>query len=229
MPAKIETYAPPAFLYRFRKLGDVPDLRNKAMRREIDCIEHGKIWCGEYHDLNDAMEGLYEAGEDARGQPEWERARRVIRDRKAAVGIACFSEVWKHSLMWAHYADKFFGICIEYDFEKLRRTLDDRHSFSRISYADRLLDIGVNLHNPENLAKWILSTKHHSWAYEREWRLFSRAQGLASFDPSAITRVILGPRIPEPVGDFLRRKLNPRIVRTSRVVGYDVEIDDFGP
>ncbi|MBA1144205.1 DUF2971 domain-containing protein [Mesorhizobium neociceri] len=80
--------------------------------------------------------------------------------------------------MWAHYGDSFFEICIEDDFQLLRQTLPDGNSFSRVSYADRLLDMGSNLQDPRKLAKWILSTKHHRWAYEREWRLFLPCQGL---------------------------------------------------
>lgn len=224
MPATIETYAPPRSLYRFRTIGEVPDFRNKAMRREVDCILEGQLWCGEYHNLNDAMEGLYEAGDAARGQPQWEHARALIRDRKASIGIACFTEVWEQALMWAHYADAFRGICIEYDFELLRRSLPEESSFSRISYADRLLDIGGDLHDPRRLAKWILSTKHHSWAYEREWRLFTPERGEVRFNPAAIIRVIVGPRTPESVAAFLARQIGDHLVRPSRVKGYNVEL-----
>lgn len=225
MTATIETYAPPALLYRFRKIGVAPDFPNQSTRREIEGLNEGRLWCGEYHDLNDAMEGLYRAGDAARGQPQWERARTLIRDGKTSIGIACFSEVWQQALMWAHYADSFKGICIEYDFRVLRETLADNTSFSRVSYADQLLDIGSDLENPRRLAKWILSTKHHSWSYEREWRLFIPERGLVRFDRAAIRRIILGPRMSENVAQFLEANLSRYHIVRSRVRGYDVEVD----
>lgn len=225
MPASIETYAPPTSLYRFRSIGSAADPDNASLRREIDAIRLGQFWCGEYSNLNDAMEGLYTAGDAARGQEQWEQARALIRSGKASVGIACFSEVPDQALMWAQYADSFRGICIEYDFGRLRQTLPDESSFSRVSYADRLFDIGADLHDTQTLIKWILSTKHHSWGYEREWRLFAPQRGLLRFSPDAIRRVILGPRILPPLASFIRHQLDGVNVQTSRVRGYNIEID----
>ncbi|MBY3315079.1 DUF2971 domain-containing protein [Rhizobium laguerreae] len=224
MPASIETYAPPAYLYRFRNVGAKATMSNKSLRYEIDAIRRGQVWCGEYHKLNDAMEGLYEAGEQTRQNERWEEARGLIRNRKASVGIACFSELWNQALMWAHYADSFRGLCIKYDFRVLRETLPSRCSFSRISYADRLLDIGADLEDSRHLAKWILSTKHHSWAYEREWRLFNPSHGILEFNPRAVREVILGPRMPETVKRFLRNYIDGELIRESRISGYEVEV-----
>jgi hypothetical protein len=106
----------------------------------------------------------------------------------------------------------------------IMETLPDRCSFSRISYADRLLDIGDDLEDSRNLAKWILSTKHHSWAYEREWRLFNPRHDIVEFDRTAVLEVIQGPRMPETVKRFLRDHIDGRLIRESRISCYEVEV-----
>ncbi|KQU93893.1 hypothetical protein ASC68_19615 [Devosia sp. Root105] len=225
MPATITNYALPTVLYRFRSVGDVPDMRNKKLRQELSAITTGYVWCGEYHQLNDAMEGLYTAGDGARNQPGWNAARALIRDRKASLGLACFSEVPESPLMWAHYADAFRGICIEYDFEVLRSGLPDATSFCRISYADRMLDVGTNLRDTDTLARWIMATKSQGWAYEREWRLFAPTQGAAQYVSAPIRRVLAGPRMPEAMFDYLQGQMPAVPIVKAQIDGYRVHLD----
>jgi hypothetical protein len=100
-------------------------------------------------------------------------------------------------LMWAHYANQFEGICIAYDFFKLRGVLSDQVSFSRIYYNEELPQLS-NSKQPIDLvqkAKMILSYKNHRWMYEREWRMFADV-GKVHFDsPRCIARVYVGSRV----------------------------------
>ncbi|MCZ7449586.1 DUF2971 domain-containing protein [Agrobacterium rhizogenes] len=226
MPSTIENYALPSRLYRFRKVGSDTSADNVDLKRAIESIRRGSCWCGDYKSLNDAMEGLYEVEGDVAANSDWRRASRMIRDGKQGLGIACFSETWDQALMWAHYADSFKGLCIEYDFEALRDSLPDATSFSRISYAGRLLDIGSEIEDTNQIAKWILSTKHESWSYEREWRLFAPTGGNVSFDRRAIRRVILGPRMPQHVAEHIRHHVRLNLVTRTMIEGYKVIIRD---
>ncbi len=224
MPSTIENYALPSRLYRFRKVGSGISADNVDLARTIQSIREGTCWCGDYKGLNDAMEGLYEVAGEVAANSQWRRASRMIRDGKQSLGIACFSETWDQALMWAHYADSFKGVCIEYDFEMLRESLPDVTSFSRISYAGRLLDIGSDLDDTTRLAKWILSTKHESWSYEREWRLFAPTRDNVLFDCQAIRRVILGPRMSKNIARHIEQRLGPDLVRRTLIDGYKVVI-----
>lgn len=227
MPATIESLSLPPVLYRYRSLGDASDRRGKALVRELDALETGTLWCGSYQNMNDAMEGLFQAGDEVRGNPDWRDARDIIRHDKSHLGVACFSEAADHPLMWAHYGNAFKGICVEYDFERLRQVLPSSSSFAKVSYVDRIPDIGTELRDPRTMAKWILSTKNQHWSYEREWRLFSSDQGAIPGARAAINKVIVGPKMPEPMVSLVEQALRGTVpVLRARVSGYNISVDD---
>lgn len=223
MAAQIINYTLPPALYRYRSLGHQANPRNKHLARELDAVREGFVWCSEYHDLNDAMEGLYSAGEQVRQLRGWQVARNTIRSHKSNLGIACFSELPDNALLWAHYSDSFAGICVEYNFETLRQGLPDDAAFTKMSYADRLFELGTELDNPTQLARWILSTKNHSWAYEREWRLFSHGLGRASYHTSPIRRILIGPRMQEPMHRHLVDALPGIEIARIEIDGYRIK------
>lgn len=227
MPANIESLSLPPVLYRYRNLGDVSNRRGKVLVRELDALETGTLWCGSYRNMNDAMEGLFQAGDEVRGHPDWRHARDIIRHDKSQLGVACFSETADHPLMWAHYGNAFKGICVEYDFEGLRQVLPHGSSFAKVSYVDRIPDIGTELRDPRTMAKWILSTKNQHWSYEREWRLFSSGQGAIRGARPAINKVIVGPKMPEPMVSLVEQALGGAVpVFRARVSGYNISVDD---
>jgi hypothetical protein len=77
------------------------------------------------------------------------------------------------------------------------------------------------------MAKWILSTKNQHWSYEREWRLFSSDQGAIRGARPAISKVIVGPKMAEPMVSLVEQALRGTVpVLRARVSGYNISVDD---
>jgi hypothetical protein len=216
--AKIKSYVVPRLLYRYRGLLQIS--------REMEAIRDGYIYAGRYRDMNDPMEGLYVGKGPIVVATDWDAARDTIKRGKASIGIACFSETQYNSLMWAHYANGFSGICIEYHFTKLCKTLPPDASFSRIWYSDRLPEVSKHRAPTDDIVKAILSTKGINWLYEREWRLFAPNIGKQHYGPTAaISAIYLGLRISEADRDEVRATaaLHGIPVFETKLDGYDLK------
>jgi hypothetical protein len=79
-------------------------------------------------------------------------------------GMLCFSATWRDPVLWAHYAEKHQGLCIEFELP------EGNEQFHRIEYVRHRLPF------PKSPAltdtKIILFTKYDSWKYEKEIRVF---------------------------------------------------------
>ena len=87
----------------------------------LDCLKKDEIKVAVPEDCNDPFELVPEKLE-GKPTPDTE-----------GVGFICFSQEWGSSTMWAHYADKHQGVCLEFSFGKDRRkvkrdTTDDEGS-----------------------------------------------------------------------------------------------------
>jgi Protein of unknown function (DUF2971) len=188
--AQVRPTIEPVYLYRYRSICSA-----ERLARELEAIEERYSWCSNFSELNDPMEGSYELSLRVQKHPKIEVIKQKIFDDKMGVGICSFSETNDHSLMWAHYADQFRGICIEYDFQHLLKTLNHSHEFARVSYDERVYKVGKRNADESDLAKKILATKSDRWLYEREWRLFSPTKEKLHQGAKAISRVYFGNRI----------------------------------
>lgn len=229
MPAKVETFTKPIFLYRYRSLRPELDQTRQRNRNRFDeevaAVRERFVYCSRYRDMNDPMEGLYKAARSAREDPSWGEAVREIRSEKLALGIASFSETWDHPLMWAHYADGFRGICIAYRLRRLLEELDEACTLTRMSYADRPHTLNqVRVEDRDVRAKALLSQKSVAWNYEREWRLFAMTHGRAFHGAQAVDHVYLGARMSSNQQDEIITRLSSVLtdVRPTRIKGYRV-------
>ena len=71
-------------------------------------------------------------------------------------------------LMWAHYADGYSGLCIEYDFAKSK----DKaflEGIAKVEYTNKKPCVEQFENEEEYVSRTIL-TKSECWSYEREWR-----------------------------------------------------------
>ncbi len=205
--ATIKSYVEPSRLYRYRSL--------KEFDREMEAIERGYLFCAAYRTLNDPMEGLFTSSKLLRESEDYRIIRDSIRDNKSQLGMCSFSEVHDHELMWAHYADQFRGICISYNFSKLRDGMADDITFARMFYNETVPTIRLSDQGPDELAKMVLSYKNYRWLYEREWRMFA-SLGKASYRPTnCVTRVYLGSRIEDDDRIQIKNKLKRLKIKTS--------------
>lgn len=225
--AEIKTFAKPIWLYRYRSLGhDLPEpAASKKFDREMDALLNNQIFCGRFDSLNDPMEGVYEASAKATAQSNFRAIARLITSEKLGIGIGSFSETWDNTIMWAHYADHFYGICVCYGMTGLLGGMPDDHFFARMAYGDKLPLLNLpSAKDPEERTLAILSRKHLSWQYEREWRLFAPTVGLANHNANAIKSVYLGPRMSKEKQARVRAVLKPLgiPVHTTRADGYSL-------
>lgn len=106
--------------------------------------------------------------------------------------IKSFSEDNKNLLMWAHYADSYSGMCVEYDFSKLSDNIL-YHLFPIYYSEKKLLNISLErtikelndlkISNVEHVfpvdSKYLTDImsafliKSKEWEYEKEWRIIA--------------------------------------------------------
>lgn len=121
--------------------------------------------------------------------------------------ILCLSAVGDSELMWSFYADNHRGVCLEFD-----GTADCFAEMEEVCYADTPSDT-ANFHSWPIQAEAL--EKSSAWRHQQEWRLFS-PDTFWPFPKSALKRVILGYRFPDPaLGSLLQAIAGS---------GYEVEI-----
>lgn len=102
----------------------------------------------------------------------------------STINISCFTASgWNNALMWAHYANSYAGICIEYDFNKLKNfvgfiyPVDYLHPRPVLSIKDlgSIKDGKFKASEITDEVTWQLINyflvKDKVWSYEKEWRI----------------------------------------------------------
>jgi hypothetical protein len=174
------------------------------------------------------MEGTYQASRHLVTHRNYAAMKSFIFGEKAALGICSFSETNDNTIMWAHYADQFAGICIRYDFNRLKRSLPDNVEFARVRYSESAQEIRLDNLREADLAKSILSTKGQTWLYEREWRMFSSlADANVAANIICVSAVYVGSRINansrQQIGSALRGK-NIAVYK-MKLDGYSIKFE----
>ncbi|HCH5602712.1 TPA: DUF2971 domain-containing protein [Vibrio parahaemolyticus] len=118
-------------------------------------------------------------------------------------------------MMWGHYANGMRGLCVEYDFEKLRSSINSLNNIKvtskTIDYSETSLpvvraatmldDIAMRHHDTSREVLNAFCTKNTAWEYENEVRLISPIHEHNKFDAVAITRVFVSANNEELVRD----------------------------
>ena len=119
--------------------------------------------------------------------------KKAIELMQRKITVTCLSASgWDNHLMWAHYANSFSGICIEYDFTKYNnvigifdevkysksRAMVTLEDFFELKLSVEISDDGQRKYSPIpkkdiDLNKLIkkLFIKQNIWNYEKEWRI----------------------------------------------------------
>ncbi|MCH5286074.1 MAG: DUF2971 domain-containing protein [Christensenellaceae bacterium] len=111
-----------------------------------------------------------------------------LRTFLSGLTVSCFSASgWDNQLMWSHYANSYSGICVEYDFSKIK---DFQGFIYPVKYSDRrptikIQDLGISFtysqgkaeakQGDANIAAIMsyLLVKNTCWSYEEEWRIIN--------------------------------------------------------
>ncbi|MCV3242096.1 hypothetical protein ABID19_005738 [Mesorhizobium robiniae] len=189
--AQLKIYAKPSNLYRYRPLGPKAE-------QELNALVGHYIYCPAFSVMNDPMEGLYRPSARFTQNPLGEKSAARVHDALQKTGIASLSEVFDHEPMWAHYADQFAGMCVQYNVNRLLKGLDTKIALTRMMYSESEPVLLNDKSLAVDRARLCLSSKTVRWASEREWRLFKDNQGEAHYrDPKTVTKIFLGSRIGE--------------------------------
>lgn len=114
-----------------------------------------------------------------------------LKDFLSKLTISCFSASgWDNHLMWAHYANSYSGICVEYDFEKMNKFIGFVYpvEYSNERPTITLKDLGIcKLEKDKNgifktdetnmsaIISYLLA-KNKCWEYEKEWRIINTCE-----------------------------------------------------
>lgn len=200
---EIEKGVYPAKLYKYYRVDE----------KLLNAIEGRYLWFNSLTDYNDPYEGKCNVRTDYTEDevrlflrkhnrvPNVPKEEIIPMCNKAIAGtleeneqdarICCFTTKNDNLLMWAHYADSYRGVCLEFDTAELVDSLDQlllpvRYETS-YPVADFLFDM-------KEVAMQQLLTKAKVWEYEDEYRFISpyRIENMQPYAISALKSVIVG-------------------------------------
>lgn len=105
--------------------------------------------------------------------------------------VCCFSKKNDDLLMWAHYADSYRGICVEFDTIKLAESLS--LLLLPVKYEKKYPTVDY-LHHPQDTINQMVLTKADVWGYEKEYRFIVPycSTNKISFDSRALKSIVVG-------------------------------------
>ena len=139
---------------------------------------------------------------------------------RSLIAMYCLSERNDSVLMWAHYATKHTGFCIEFE------ASDETPFFGTaqpVTYESDYPHVDFFKTPKDEQLDPIFLTKSCDWGYEREWRIIdhTRGRGLRRYPESSMTGVIFGARISEMdkrsiIAWLEARKSSPKLYQATR-------------
>lgn len=159
----------------------------------------------------------------------------------STINISCFTASgWNNALMWAHYANSYAGICIEYDFNKLKNfvgfiyPVDYLHQRPVLSIKD-LGSIKEGKFEPSEMtdeATWqiinYMLVKDKVWDYEKEWRIIDPqdSPNTPSFIPLPyIKSITMGTKIDPLIKNWIINICNDKDIDCYELI---LSYDSFG-
>ena len=183
----------------------------------LQAIERSRLKISDLDKTNDPYEFL------AISFPNREFEKGVLKFQKELAtnyGVICFSETYKNPALWGHYADKFMGMCLGYEFtrtDKFRKVSYQQNRLPMEQCDDliRLLENDIqsrrfiekfNNNSFQKARNQLLSLMHiksRNWKYEEEWRAWSRKEHLdgklyfAELEQFELREILIGFRCPK--------------------------------
>lgn len=207
------------FRVRFERVELTPDLRcDLAAKAKVDAEKLGFVF--DEAALESFVSGVVNVHETAH------------RDLQN-LGVACFSELHDHPLMWAHYAAGHTGFCLEFS--------TDCALFSKAIQVEYLSSAPIVDHaafalveDPVRRLRTLAASKLDAWAYEKEWRCFHAERTmLYGYEARDLTGVYFGLRMTEghkiAIGSLLQKTPTKlfRMIECEESYGVRAEAVDF--
>jgi hypothetical protein len=230
--AKLDSPVLPPLLYRYRKLASEDDDDRDSRKaeelfvRELNSIKNRLLHFSNYKAMNDPMEGFYDPSRRAAKDPKFSDAASAIYHAKLGFGLCCLSDTHNNELMWSHYSNNYFGICVAHQPRPLLRGLPKGFHLIRVAYGNEPPPLSIHdFPNDGAAARKILSHKKASWAYEREWRLLGPLGLHRIKSKTCVRELYLGLRIQQKYRERLLNALRNVSIRifAMKVADYNHE------
>lgn len=166
----------------------------------IASLHENYFWLSNPKEFNDPFDcniNLIEF-EDLENFPE---STSIKRNNVSNIGVTCFTEEINEPLMWAHYANNYYGFVLELDSEHIRVNLYNRErkkSLNPVLYFDKF----IKVKNTDSFAmEYWLTAKSDKWKYEKEWRILADVDDsvpydrIAFYEPITIKAIYIGHRL----------------------------------
>lgn len=151
----------------------------------LDILKNNRLYCADFRDLNDPMEGTYDTLRSGPHAPHSQQIKEIF-DGKVRTRVCSLTRTYKDHPMWAYYASNSSGLAIEID-------LPDSVA-EPINYASgHHIETWGERDDAYKIARRILVTKHSAWEHEKEVRILNDGQ-FFPLSQGSISRVIFGSR-----------------------------------
>ncbi|EPG0609874.1 DUF2971 domain-containing protein [Vibrio fluvialis] len=190
-------------VYKFRS--------SEQMSFVFDILFNQRLFCAEWHTLNDPVEGIAVYYGRSGNSESIQNFMEKVENAKNPLRVCSLSKTFDEHLLWAHYADGFSGLAIEFEIDPDEPDVVDmeyRGVFASVNSDDD--------RDPNSIAREVLSSKYSAWSYEKEIRILTTGTFYKLKNP--ITRVIVGHRMSKPLFDALRivcEKLDIEVCRVG--------------
>ncbi|MGF7177011.1 DUF2971 domain-containing protein [Azospirillum doebereinerae] len=156
----------------------------------FDIIINRRLYCADWKNLNDPMEGMFAYSYSHDQETEAQRIVKGVVESKNKYKVCSLSGTYDCHLLWSHYAGGFDGVAIEMNLPEGSRSIRPVEYRGVYAYLD-LADVK----REDDAARTILFSKYKEWEYEREIRILSDSEWYYLENP--VTKVIAGPRMPD--------------------------------
>lgn len=133
---------------------------------------------------------------------------------KKNIVISCFSKLFNHPLMWAHYAEGHTGFCLGFDREVLEEKFG-KNVIHDVQYPYKRIPIKVNANpDPDKPIAFdpiqVFNTKYRFWRYEKEVRAIlymndEAADQLVSYPQNSLKEIVFGFKMDEKKKELLMK------------------------
>lgn len=184
------------------------------MERIVQIVK-GKLYCADWRELNDVLEGNYYFKDPKTGQEKrfFENGT-TLKDQKEAYRVCSLTKNLTNPLMWAFYASEHQGVAIELRLNPNRVDVYGDPCLVEVAY-DKHLPL-LNLGSPEldtrKVARQILTNKIKCWKHEKEIRILNADSHYLLDESEEIATVYYGVRMPSKVLSDLKSRCGRDVV-----------------
>ena len=231
-------------LYRYRSL--------EFIDREIDALKNSYLYAASFDQMNDPMEAFYELGTEediiinnsfstnplSANPPVSGYVYSLYKNLINQFGLLSFSKSNLKYPMWAYYANKFSGVCLELDELILMKGSLNGENIVPITYSDEALPPISMFELIAPSQKQIITTillrltrKRKDWQHEDEIRIVTGKVGKKYYFEDALKKIFLGPKIDEKHKDLICSifENRPTEVLMGKIKGYELNFETIKP